>query len=66
MNRVKMLDFVERVSATFIQAFLGLALVTGLSDPKMLEAAGAAGAIAAGKYVYVEANAYLRTKPVKA
>ena len=56
---LKVADFVERVSATFVQAFLAFALVTPLSDKKSLEAAGVAGALAAGKYVYVHLNAYL-------
>lgn len=51
-------DFVERVSATFIQAFLAVALVTGVSDKKSLEAAGIAGALAAGKFIYAKAQAY--------
>lgn len=60
INWPKAADFVERVSATFVQAFLAIALVTGLSDRKSLEAAAIAGAIAAGKFIYVEANAYLK------
>jgi len=60
VNWPKVADFVERVSATFAQAFLAIALVTGISDRKALETAGIAGALAVGKYVYVEVNAYLK------
>lgn len=59
VNWPKVADFAERVSATFIQAFLAFSLVTPLSDKKSLEAAGIAGALAAGKYVYVQVNGYL-------
>jgi len=51
-------DFAERVSATFIQAFLAVALVTGVSDKKGLEAAGVAGALAAGKFLYAKVSEY--------
>lgn len=61
VNWLKVADFGERVSATFVQAFLAFALVTPLSDKKSLEAAGVAGALAAGKFVYVEVNDYLRS-----
>jgi hypothetical protein len=62
MSKLKVLDFVERVSATFGAAFLGLALVTGVSTPKDLEAAAIAGGMSAAKFAYVELNAYLGTK----
>lgn len=55
-------DFVERVSATFVQAFLAVALVTGVNDKKSLEAAGVAGALAAGKFIYSKAQAYTSVK----
>ena len=58
-HKKQAVDFAERVSATFVQAFLAVALVTGLSDRKSLEAAGVAGALAAGKFVYAKVNAYL-------
>lgn len=51
-------DFADRVSATFVQAFLAIALVTGVGDKKSLEAAGVAGALAVGKFVYAKAQAY--------
>jgi hypothetical protein len=60
VNKLKVLDAVERVTATFAQAFIAIALVTGLSDVKSLEAAAVAGAIAAAKFAYVELGAYLK------
>lgn len=63
MNWLKLADFGERTIATFVQAFLALALVTPLSDKTSLEAAAVAGGLAAGKYVYVELNLYLKTTP---
>lgn len=64
-SKLTILDFVERTTATFVQAFLAIALITGISDVKALEAAGLAGAIAAGKYVYIRLNAYLGTRAAK-
>lgn len=62
MNKKKVLDFVERTTATFAQAFLGVALVSGVTGWTALEAAAVAGGIAAAKYAYVQVNAYL-SKP---
>lgn len=59
VNWPKVVDFGERVTATFAQAFLAIALVTPLSDTKALEGAAIAGALSAGKFVYVQVNAYL-------
>jgi hypothetical protein len=53
------LDLIERVSATFLQAFIAVALVTGVSNTKALEAAGAAGALAAAKFAQGELKVYL-------
>lgn len=61
ISKLGVLDFVERTSATFAQAFLGIVLVTGVSDQKALLAAAAAGGIAAAKYAYVQLNLYLKT-----
>lgn len=61
MNKVKLVDFTERVGATFAQAFLALAVVSGMSDLSMLKAAAVAGGIAAGKFALVQANTYLNT-----
>lgn len=60
MSKSKIVDFGERVGATFAQAFLALAVVSGLGDMSMLKAAAVAGGIAAGKFALVEANAYLK------
>ncbi len=59
-----LVDLVERAVATFAQAFLALALVTGLSDRKSAEAAGVAGALAVGKWIYSRVNAYLAPTPI--
>lgn len=63
MSKVKLVDFSERVGATFAQAFLALAVVSGLSDLSMLKAAAVAGGLAAGKFALVQANAYLAKPP---
>ena len=55
-------DFAERTSATFIQAFLAVALVTGLNDRKSVEVAGVAGALAAGKFIYAKVADYTARK----
>lgn len=58
-DKKALLDFAERVGATFLQAFIGAALVSGVSDVKALEAAAAAGVLAAAMFVKVRLNAYL-------
>lgn len=58
INYVKMADFVERVGSTFAAGFIGVALVTGVSDQKALYAALGAGAVSAGKYLMIELRAY--------
>jgi hypothetical protein len=59
VNKKSAIDFGERVTATFFQAFIALALVTGLSDVTAVKAAAVAGALAAGKFAYVKINKYL-------
>lgn len=59
VNWPKVADVAERTLATFIQAFLAVAFVTGVSNLTALEAAGIAGGLAAGKYFYVQLNLYL-------
>lgn len=61
ISTVKLVDFVERTGATFAQAFLAVALVSGVSDLTALKAAGVAGAIAAGKFAAVQAQAFLNS-----
>ena len=52
-------DFSERVVATFVQAFIAVALVTGVSDWTALKTATAAGSLAALKFIQVGLNKYL-------
>lgn len=59
MNKKGLVDFAERVGATFAQAFLALAVVSNMSDVHAVEAAAVAGALAAGKFALVKANAFL-------
>lgn len=54
-------DFTERVGATFLQAFIAVAMVTGVSDRTALEAAAAAGGLSAAKFIQVELKKYLDT-----
>jgi hypothetical protein len=63
MNKHKLIDFTERVGATFVFTFLALATTTSLSDPTQLKAAAIAGALSAGKYVAVAANKFLASEP---
>jgi hypothetical protein len=59
VNKRSAIDFGERVTATFFQAFIAIALVTGLSDVTAIKTAGVAGALAAGKFAYAQINKYL-------
>lgn len=59
VNWPKLADVSERTLATFVQSFLAVAFVTGVSNLTALEAAGIAGGIAAAKYAYIQLNLYL-------
>jgi hypothetical protein len=59
MNRAKLIDFVERVGATFVVTFVSLASVTTLSDMTQLKAASIAAALSAGKFAAVQAQMFL-------
>jgi hypothetical protein len=61
MKRKAVIDFVERVGSTFVVAFIGVASVSGVSDVTGLKAAGIAGALSAGKFAAVRAQAFLNT-----
>lgn len=63
MDRKKAFDAIERTTATFAQAFLGVVLVSGVSDLTAVKAAAAAGGVAAAKFGYVQLNAYLKSPP---
>lgn len=63
ISKIKLIDFAERVGATFVAGFAGVALVTGVGDPKALEAAAVAGGVSALKFFAVEANAFLKRQP---
>lgn len=58
-TKKQVLDFVDRTSATFIETFIAVAMVTGLSGWSELKAAGTAGCIAAGKFAYAKVHLYL-------
>lgn len=60
-KKKKVIDFVERVGSTFVVAFIGVASVSGVSDVTGLKAAGIAGALSAGKFAAVQAQAFLNT-----
>ena len=66
VNYSKMADFVERVGSTFAAGFIGVALVTGVSDRKALFAALGAGAVSAGKFLMIELRAYNAKDPASA
>lgn len=61
MTRKKLIDLAERAAATFVQAFVAIALVSGVSDLTALKAAGVAGALAVGKFASAQAAQYLST-----
>jgi hypothetical protein len=63
MNKHVVIDVTERVGATAAQAFLAVAVVSGLSDVAGLKIAGAAAALAAGKFALVQANKFLASEP---
>lgn len=56
MSRKSALDFLDRVVSTFAAGFIGVALATGISDKKALEAAALAGAVSVAKFLAVAAN----------
>lgn len=55
------IDFVDRVIATFVFAFVGVAGVSGISNVAALKAAAIAGAFSVGKFAAVKAQAFLNT-----
>lgn len=63
MSKTKVIDFVERVGATFAMAFMGVALASGVSDVTALKAAAIAGALSVGKFLSVQAASFLKTEP---
>lgn len=63
MNQTKIIDFVERVGATFVMTFVSLASVTTLGDMTQLKAAGIAAALSAGKFAAVQAQMFLAKTP---
>lgn len=64
INYAKTADFVERVGTTFAAGFIGVALVTGVSDKKAMLAALGAGAVSAGKFLTIELRAFNAKDPV--
>jgi hypothetical protein len=58
-NTLKIVDFAERVGATFVITFISLASVTTLGDTTQLKAAGLAAALSAGKFAAVQAQMFL-------
>lgn len=65
MSKRTILDLTERTVATFVQAFLAIALVGGVGDQKQLKIAGTAGALAVGKFLYAKVNVYLAPPKVE-
>ena len=58
-----LVDVSERTAATFAQAFLAAVTVGTMTDASALKLGAVAGAYAVGKYLLVEANAYLKRNP---
>lgn len=63
MRRLKkhLLALAERVSATFLFAFLGVVVVSNGHDIKAIEAGAIAGGLSVAKYAYTAIGAYLAT-----
>lgn len=67
MSKLKtygVVDFVERVGATFVQAFLAVVAVDGgtITDVTALKTGAVAGALAIAKYLAIRANEFLTTQ----
>jgi hypothetical protein len=53
-------DFVERVSATFAEAFIAVALAQhGVDQTTAAKTAAVGGALAAGKFIYAKLDTFL-------
>jgi hypothetical protein len=63
LNKHKLVDFTERVGVTAGEAFLAVAIVSGVGDLSGLKIAGTAAALAAGKFALVQANKFLASQP---
>lgn len=62
--KARLVDLVERTTATFAQSFLATITVQrDLSERTALYTALVAGAYATGKFLLGKANAYLKTTP---
>lgn len=61
VSRKSVVDFVERVGSTFVVAFIGVAVVSGVTSVSGLKAAAIAGALSAGKFAAVKAQQFLNT-----
>lgn len=68
MNTVKMLDFVERVGATFLETFLALVITnsTSLTHLSDFKTAAVAGGLSAAKVVLIALNGFTSQAPAAA
>jgi hypothetical protein len=59
----KIIDILERSGATFAQAFIAIEIADQANVTQLgaLKTAAVAGGLAVGKYLLVQANAYLRS-----
>jgi hypothetical protein len=57
------LALAERVSATFLFAFLGIVVISNGHDIKAVEAGAIAGGLSVAKYAYTAIGAYLSAPP---
>jgi hypothetical protein len=62
-HKKQLVDVSERTAATFAEAFIAVALVSGVSDTTGLKIAGTAGALAAGKFALAKIDTYLHPPP---
>lgn len=63
MNSKWFIDAAERVVATFVEAFVGLIVVSGQLDVSTAEKAAAAGVIAAAAFVKTLVAKFLTANP---
>lgn len=65
INKVKLIDVVDRTAATFAETFLGLLVAdsTGVTQLSAVKIAAVASGLAAAKYLFVQLSAYLGSSP---
>lgn len=58
-HKKQLVDVCERTVATFAEAFIAVALVSGVNDLTSVKIAATAGGLAAGKFALAKIDTYL-------